>query len=105
MKQFPAACCRIESDRQLWSLFAAAAEAASNGEEQTQTSPENGTRIARSRTIEICDLEQCSRLRVQSARTTMPFVNSSTGTVRSPGYETGLCIVSALLRNLAFNSV
>jgi hypothetical protein len=39
-------------------LFAAAAEAASNGEEQTQTSPENGPQIARSRTIEICGLEQ-----------------------------------------------
>ena len=39
-------------------LFAAAAEAASNGEEQTQTSPENGPQITRSRTIEICGLEQ-----------------------------------------------
>jgi hypothetical protein len=37
-------------------LFAAAAEAASNGEEQT--SPENGPQITRSRTIEICGLEQ-----------------------------------------------
>jgi hypothetical protein len=37
-------------------LFAAAAEAASNGEEQTQTSPENGPQITRSRTIEICGL-------------------------------------------------
>jgi ABC-type sugar transport system substrate-binding protein len=39
-------------------LFAAAAEAASNGEEQTQTSPENGPQITRSGTIEICGLEQ-----------------------------------------------
>ncbi len=39
-------------------LFAAAAEAASNGEEQTQTSPENVPQITRSRTIEICGLEQ-----------------------------------------------
>jgi hypothetical protein len=39
-------------------LFAAAAEAASNGEEQTQTSSENGPQITRSRTIEICGLEQ-----------------------------------------------
>jgi hypothetical protein len=39
-------------------LFAAAAEAASNGEEQTHTSPENGPQITRSRTIEICGLEQ-----------------------------------------------
>jgi hypothetical protein len=39
-------------------LFAAAAEAASNGEEQMQTSPENGPQITRSRTIEICGLEQ-----------------------------------------------
>ena len=39
-------------------LFAAAAEAAFNGEEQTQTSPENGPQTTRSRTIEICGLEQ-----------------------------------------------
>jgi len=39
-------------------LVAAAAKAASNGEEQTQTSPENGPQITRSRTIEICSLEQ-----------------------------------------------
>jgi hypothetical protein len=39
-------------------LFAAALEAASNGEEQTQTSPENRTQITRSRTIKICGLEQ-----------------------------------------------
>ena len=38
-------------------LFAAAAETASNGEEQTQTSPENGPQISRSRTIEICGWE------------------------------------------------
>jgi hypothetical protein len=37
-------------------LFAAALEAASNGEEQT--SSENGPQITRSRTIEICGLEQ-----------------------------------------------
>jgi hypothetical protein len=39
-------------------LFATAGEAASNGEEQTQTSPENGPQITRSRTIEVCSLEQ-----------------------------------------------
>jgi hypothetical protein len=50
-------------------LFAAAAEAASNGEEQTQTSPENGPQTTRSRTIEICGLEQSHVFGVQSART------------------------------------
>jgi hypothetical protein len=39
-------------------LFAAAAEAASNGEEHTQTCPENGPQITRSGTIEISGLEQ-----------------------------------------------
>src|SRR5258708_3018353 len=39
-------------------LFGAAGEAASNGEEQTQTSPENGPQITRSRTIDGCGLEQ-----------------------------------------------
>jgi hypothetical protein len=39
-------------------LFAAAAEAASTGEERTQTSPEIGPQITRSRTIEICGLAQ-----------------------------------------------
>ena len=39
-------------------LFAAASEAASKGEEQPQTSPENGPQITRSRTIEVCGLEQ-----------------------------------------------
>jgi hypothetical protein len=39
-------------------LFAAASEAATNGEKQTQTSSENGAQITRSRTIEICGLEQ-----------------------------------------------
>ena len=39
-------------------LFAAAAEAAPHGEEQTQTSPENSPQITRSRTIEICGVEQ-----------------------------------------------
>src|SRR5216684_2914080 len=37
-------------------LFAAAVDAAANGEEQTQTSPEKGPQITRSRTIEICGL-------------------------------------------------
>src|SRR5580704_14113829 len=46
------------ADRDGITLFAAAAEAASNGEEQTQTSSENGPQITRSRTIEICGLEQ-----------------------------------------------
>ena len=39
-------------------LFAAASEAATNGEKQPQTNPENGPQITRSGTIEICGLEQ-----------------------------------------------
>ncbi len=51
---------------------------------RTQTSPENGPQITRSRTIEICGLEQ-SHVFEFKALVRHAFANLSTGTVPNPG--------------------